>query len=203
MTDELKPRYPKKNTAAWRLFHYTYPVWYPQLFKYDKSYIEKRGIAITGDAELDRLRLDEDGLFNQTPAGMALLMEDGCPIFAESFFSYEDIPYVYHDIQEHLMDWERRINRGIHINEIPDLYDFRILENLALELHDYAMYLSPQNQSSGVGIVDRLNRLNSVRSSIHRTMPLSARTNEVVEIRPYVSIADRIEKSALGGNVWR
>lgn len=202
MEPETKRRYPKKNTAAWRLFHYSYPVWYPQMFKYDRTYIEKRGYQVSGDPELDQGRLMELDLFNQTPAGMAMLMDDGCPIDADSFINYMDIPCIYQDIQEHLMDWERRINAGIHINEIPDLYDFRKLETLAIELHNFASVLSPE-QSSGFALVDRLKRLNLSRSSIHRGDSKSRVVDQFGNVQPYVSIADRIEKSALGGNVWQ
>lgn len=202
MEPETKRRYPKKHTAAWRLFHYSYPVWYPQIFKYDKSYIEKRGYQVSGDPALDQERLLEPGLFNQTPAGMAMLMEDGCPIVSESFMNYMDIPYIYKDIQEHLHDWERRINAGIHINEIPDLYDFRMFEALAIELHNYASVLSPE-QSTGISLVDRLNRLNQSRASVHRGVTRNRAIDEYGNVQPYVSIADRIEKSAIGGNVWQ
>lgn len=196
-------RYPKKKTACWRLFHYSYPVWYPQLFKYSTEYIQKRGYHVSGDGTLDQQRMMEPGLFNQTPAGMAMLIEEGAPIDVESFSEIKDIPYIYADIQEHLMDWEKAVNSGIHINEVPDIQDFRLWENLAIILYPTARFLQPEEQSSTL-LVERLKMMSRQRSPINRRQQaMAAARDEEGNLKPYVSIVDRIEKEIIGGNVWR
>lgn len=194
-------RYPKKHNACWRLFNYRYPVWYPKIFMYDPEYIAKRGYAITGDPTMDRQRLMESDIFRQSPAGMAMLIDDGAPIDQDAFHDAADIPYVYQDIQEHLMDWEREINRGIHINDCPPLEDFYQLENLAMILHPTAMRLMTEEESSGSGILDKLREMNRRRSSIVRKEKPGL--NDQGEVRPYVSIVERIAKEYHGGNVWQ
>lgn len=199
MFREDQRKYPKKHTAAWRLFHYDYRVYYPALFNYSTEWLEKRGMVITGDGALDRSRLTLPELNRQSPAGMAMLLEEGAPITADAFFDIEDIPYVYYDIQEHLGDWEKQLNRGVHINDLPDVYDFRKLEALAVELHTMAIALT-EDQPRGSGLRGRLNRLNSARATYR---PSKEDLDEVQRTVPYVSIADRIERQSIRGNVWQ
>lgn len=194
-------RYPKKHNACWRLFNYRYPVWYPQMFKYSAEYIEKRGYAVTGDPTMDQQRLMESDLFRQTPAGMAMLIDEGAPIDHDAFHDIKDIPYVYQDIREHLMDWEREINRGIHINDVPPLEDFYQLENLAIVLHPTAMRLMTDDEVSGSKLVDRLRQMNRRRSSVNRRERPGL--NDLGEVKPYISIVERIAREYHNGNVWK
>lgn len=192
-----------KKSAAYRLFHYRFLIYLPQMFLYGPEYLRKNGYSISGDAQLDQERLTQISLVNQTPAGMAVLQSEGAYIGADSFRTPEDVVTVYESIQEHLRDWERAIRQGIHEKDIPDLDDFRAFETIAISLYESAKFYEPEERHRDP-LRDKLMEMNRRRSPIHTRNLLKERLKDQEgNLKPYVSICDRIERMVVGGEVWR
>jgi len=189
----------KKHTAAWRLFHIKYAVRVPQLFMYGKPYLEKHGYHVSGDHGLDNDRLMESTVVRQTAAGLAILHEEGAPI---DIVDIRDSVTIYDDIQEHLRDWERLSRNGAHPGDFPPLEDFRMLEAVAMALHETAKHYEP-NEVTDNGLRDRLMNMNRRRNPVRTERYLRNRiVNDQGELKPYVSIVDRIEERLVGGQTW-
>jgi len=190
----------KKNTAAWRLFHIKYQVRVPQLFMYGKPYLEKHGYHVSGDQSLDNERLMEPTVMRQTVAGLALLHEEGAPL---DIVNWRDSVSIYEDIQEHLRDWEAQARGGMHPGEIPPIEDFRMLEAIASALHQHAKHYEP-DEVTGDGMRDRLMAMNRRRNPVKTERYLRNKiVNEKGELKPYVSIVDRIEQQVYGSHGWQ
>lgn len=191
---------PKKNTAAWRLFNIKYEVRVPQLFMYGKPYLEKHGYHISGDPTLDNERLMEPTVMRQTVAGLALLHEDGAPL---DIVNWRDSVAIYEDIQEHLRDWEVQARGGMHPDEIPPIEDFRMFEAIASALHPHAKHYEP-DEVTGDGLRDRLMAMNRKRNPVKTERYLRNKiTTEQGQLKPYVSIVDRIEQQVYGSQRWQ
>lgn len=183
----------KHRTAAYRLFHYRYRVYMPRIFLYSREYLDKMGMNVSGDPDLDQARLMEPDLLNQTVAGLAMLHAEGAPI---QFFDHTDIPKAYADIQEHLIDWENAIRRGIHISDVPPIEEFRQLEAVAQALYSSAKYFEPEEKVGGLrDLLMEFNRQRAPKAMeyFHRQRLMG----EDGELKPYVSIVDRIERQLL------
>lgn len=188
------------KTAAYRLFHYRYPVRMPQIFLYGQAYLEKHGYHISGDRALDRQRLMEPSVIHQTAAGLAMLHSEGAPI---DFVNWEDAAAVYKDIQEHLRDWERLVLQGIHPANVPPLEDFRQLEAVAMAIYEIAKFYDP-DESPGSALRDQLMEMNRRRNPLRTDRYLRDRiSNEKGELKPYVSIVDRIERELVEHGIWQ
>lgn len=190
----------KKNTAAWRLFHIKYEVSVPQLFMYGKPYLEKHGYHVSGDNTLDNERLMEPTRVRQTVAGMALLHDEGAPV---EIINHRDSVDIYDDIQEHLRNWERLANQGIHPDDLPPIEDLRMFESVAMELHQTAKHYEP-NEVTGNVLRDRLMSMNRRRNPVRTERYLRQKIqDEKGELKPYVSIVDNIEKRLFGSVSWQ
>lgn len=190
----------KEKTAAYRLFHFKYEMRIPQIFLYGKDYLEKNGYHVSGDSRLDQLRLMEPSVMRQTAAGLAMLHDEGAPI---DFVNHRDTVLVYGDIQEHLLDWERIANQGIHPDDAPPLEEFRQLEAIAAALYETSKFYEP-NESSGDNLRDRLMAMNRSRNPVRTERYLRNRiTSDKGELKPYTSIVDRLEHALMENNPWR
>lgn len=191
----------KRKTAAFRLFHYRYEMRIPQMFMYGPNYIEKHGYHVSGDAALDRLRLSTPNVVKQTPAALAVLHADGCPI---DLVNPRDAVPIYEDIQEHLTDWARLAAQGIHPADAPPLEEFRQLEAVAMELYRSAKHYEPK-ETRGDLLRDRLMDMNRRRNPARTESYLRSKiTDSKGNLKPYVSIVDRIEKALVGSaKLWQ
>ncbi len=194
MAREKKPK-----TAAYRLFHFKYEMRIPQIFMYGMDYLEKNGYHVSGDVALDRQRLMEPSVMRQTAAGLAMLHDEGAPI---DFVNERDAVDVYEDIQEHLHDWERVAVQGIHPDDAPSIEEFRQLEAVASALYTTSKFYEP-DESSGDPLRDRLMMMNRRRNPVRTERYLRDKiTTEKGELKPYVSIVDRIERALVENNPW-
>ena len=184
----------RDKTAAYRLFHYKYEMRLPQSFLYGPAYLQKHGYHVSGDLRLDQARLMELTVVRQTPAGLAMLHNDGAPI---DILDAQDIVAIYEDIQEHLRDWERLVNEGVHPSDVPPLNELRMFEAIASALYETSKFYEP-DESYGDGIRDRLMAMNRRRSPLRTERYLRDKlTTDKGTLKPYVSIVDRIENELL------
>jgi len=189
----------KPYTAAYRLFHFKYEMRIPQIFMYGTEYLEKNGYHVSGDGALDQLRLMEPSVMRQTPAGLAMLHDEGAPI---DFVNERDAVEVYEDIQEHLHDWERIAVGGIHPDDAPSIEEFRQFEAVAMVLYSTSKFYEP-DENTGDLMRDKLMMMNRRRNPVRTERYLRDKiTNDKGELKPYVSIVDRIEKALVENNPW-
>lgn len=192
-------KHDKPYTAAYRLFHFKYEMRIPQIFMYGKDYLEKNGYHISGDGALDRQRLMEPSVMRQTGAGLAMLHDEGAPI---DFVNEKDAVEVYEDIQEHLLDWERIAMQGIHPDDAPSIDEFRQFEAVAMALYSTSKFYEP-DERSGDPLRDRLMMMNRRRNPVRTEAYLRDKiTTDKGELKPYVSVVDRIERALVENNPW-
>lgn len=185
----------KRKTAAYRLFHFRYSMNIPQIFFYGKDYLEKHGYHVSGDGMLDHLRLTEMSVVKQTPAGLAMFHAEGCPI---SLVNRKDASTIYDDIQEHLRDWERLVDQGVHPSDVPPMEDFRQLEAVAMALYPLAKHYTPEEKHVDP-LRDRIMAMNRRRNPLGSDRYLRSKLiTDQGELKPYVSIVDRIEREVIG-----
>lgn len=189
---------PLRETAAYRLWHRKYQVRIPRSLMYGPEYVNKVGIHVTGDYNVDSAGVNELMTMWQTGAGLALLYRDGADIESPNTFVHKaDKVPLYEDIQRHLLDWRTFAYSGIHPDSAPPISDFRMLEAVAIAIHYDVQKMRPTVQSSSalqeaimglnrrrnLGVVDALNR---------------KKVEEEGQIKPYVSIVDDLEEYLLG-----
>lgn len=192
----------KKKTAAYRLFHYRYSMLIPQMYMVGPEYARKVGYHISGDGQLDQARLHEPAIYRQTPAGLAVLHEEGAPL-EDVFVNPRDAVPVYDDIQEHLTDWLRAVREGIHLDDVPDLNEFRAFEAIALFIYKTAKFYDPEEVKEDK-LRNRLIAMNRTRNPRGTTAYLRSRNvDEKGQLKPYVSIVDRIEEHIIKGGTWQ
>lgn len=185
----------RKYTAAFRLFHFRYEMMIPQMFFYGREYLRKHGYHVTGDYLTDQERLMEPMRVRQTPAALAMFHAEGCLV---NIVNPRDSVVIYDDIREHLMDWERQVIQGIHPNDVPPIEDFRKLEAIAIELYRLAKFYEPQDRR-GDTLRDQLMEMNRRRNPARTEQILRRKLlNEDGELKPYISIVDRIERELFG-----
>jgi hypothetical protein len=190
----------KDKTAAYRLFHYKYEMYIPQSFMYGPEYLRKVGYHVSGDGRLDRSRLNEPVLMRQTPAALAIFYDEGAPI---QFADQKDAVMVYEDIQEHLLDWERVVKQGIHPDDAPPLTEFRMFEAVAMALYETAKFYEPEERY-GDGLRDQLMAMNRRRNPVRTERYLRSKLlDDQGQLKPYVSVVDRIEHELLENNPWQ
>lgn len=191
---------PQNHSAAYRLFHYKYEVRLPALFMYGPEYLKKHGYRVSGEAGLDHLRLRELIVVRQTPAGMALLHNEGASI---DFLDHRDSVQVYQDIQEHLMDWERMVQQWVHPDDVPPIEEFRMFEAIAMAIYETAKFYQP-DERYGDTLRDALMAMNRRRNPTGTERYLRNKiTTEQGTLKPYVSIVDRIERELMRNAEWQ
>lgn len=187
---------PKTHTAAFRLFHFRYEMMIPRMFFYHQNYLDKVGYHVTGDSILDQEMLTVPQRVMQTPAALAIFHSQGCPI---EIVNPKDSVTIYDDIREHLVDWERKVIQGCHPDDVPPLEELRMLETVAMEFYRLAKHYDPV-ETTGDELRDRLMDLNRRRNPGRVEKLMRTRLyNEQGDLKPYVSIVDRIEKELFRG----
>lgn len=187
---------PNNRSAAYRLFHHRYAMMIPQLFFYSRHYIDKHGFPSSGNPQLDKERMSVPSMVMQTPAALAMFHAEGCPI---QIVNETDSVKIYNDIREHLLDWERAIKQGIHLSDVPAIEEFRMLEAIAIAIYRLAKHFQPANHNND-DIRDRLMAMNMRRNPVQTDRLLRNRiTDDKGELKPYISIVDRIEKEIFAG----
>lgn len=95
-----------EQSAAFKLFHYTYRWLVPNAEMADEVTMETYGHHGTGDAELDSAMGRSLGSFQLTPAKAAELRAGGVSI---ALANLEDAEPIYRNICQHLDDWQHRV----------------------------------------------------------------------------------------------
>lgn len=181
---------PSKKTAAYRLFHHRYQVRIPQTLLYSKIYLDKVGYNISGDARVDHAAPKQLMAVNQTAAGLAILHSQGAPL---DFIRPDRIPVMYNDIQEHLNDWLRIAHQGVHPASVPPMEDFRKFEAVAMELHRIAKLKQPIEEDPDLFRRQIMSMQRSRNPTAATTVARKRFFDDQGNIKPYVSIVDRIE----------
>lgn len=184
----------KIKTAAWRLWNIPYAINVPRRALYSDEYVKQVGYNVTGDREVDRDYLRQMTLIKQTVAGMCLFLDSG---HAFGLVDYKDCNKIYEDIQEHLNDWRVAAMQGILPAAFPPMEELRIMEELAMELYQTAMAMTPKADQGGF-IFDQLRGIARRRNKkVYDDYERKRLTDEFNNIRPYQSIVDEIERYCL------
>lgn len=179
------------RSAAWRLWNIRYQVRIPEVLMFSQKYLNTVGYNISGDSRVDQAAATRIMVCNQTGAGLSILYSQGAPL---DFLDKKKIPGLYNDIQEHLYDWERVAASGIRPGGAPPISDFRMLEAVAMELYPIAKKLAPEEPAPDM-MRNRLLQMNRQRNPIFaKTQALKRHSDEQGNLKPYVSIVDRIEE---------
>lgn len=186
---------PLPDTAAYRLFHHRYQVKIPRALMYSKEYVRKVGYSVSGDPRVDQTTATDLQTVNQTGAGIAMLYAQGAPL---CFLDERDTIKLYADIQQHLTDWETQARLGIHPDAAPPLDDMRMFEAVAMDIYSTAKFYEPE-EKRGDELRDLIMMMNRRRNPVGTERFLRDKiTGEGGELKPYVSIVDRIEEYLLG-----
>jgi len=189
---------PEKRTAAWRLFHLRYQVRIPESFLQSPEYTRTVGYNISGDRRIDSYAPHRLATVNQTGAGIAVLHGQGVPL-EEAFVVPSQIPQLYNDIQEHLNDWHHVAFQGVHPDAAPPLEDFRMFEAVAFTLYPAAKRMQPIEVEVD-SIRNQIMALTRGRNpNLAQRRARSRFEDEHGNLKPYVSIVDKIEELLLEG----
>lgn len=184
------------NTAAWRLWNLRYDVMVPELALYSAEYLSKVGAPRSGNATLDRTRINPMDRTWMTAAGLAIIYAEGN---AFSFCNPRESIQMYVDIQKHLQDWQDMTYAGIPPSSFPPISDLRILEAMAVEVHTVVMTIMPQADVRSA-LMDKLLRFGRARNAGATRRWEQSRVNDANgNIKGYDSKVDRIEQYMFSG----
>jgi hypothetical protein len=162
---------------------------------YGPEYLRKVGYNISGDPMVDQAAAGNLLTMNQSGAGIVILYAQGAPL---DFVNVRDCVKLYADIQEHLRDWERVAQQGMHPDNAPPLEEFRMLEMVAMDIYRTAKFYEP-DESKGDSVRDAIMAMNRRRNPVQTERYLRGQlTDSNGSLKPYVSIVDRIEHHLLG-----
>lgn len=188
-------RYQRENhhqykSAAYRLWHFRYPVKMQDIFRFGQPYLDKAGYIVSGDDDLDTKRRTAITVCQRTPIQMATLYSEGAEIEPATL---DDIPIIYGDLVDHLHDWRFASSSGVYVNDqvLQVLEDLRLFENFAQYLHTVAQRYQQRKRSRNA-IFDRLIAFNQRRLGGDPT-PRRGTPN----IRAYQPILPTIERNLL------
>lgn len=196
MTHRYDPsRHREYKSAAYRLWYFRYPVLIPESYRYMPAYMESVGYAVTGDQDLDQLKLDAMATVNQTPVGCAVLHGQGAPVIPTT---PQDAALVYHDIREHLTMWFYEVQHGLVVNDrlLQVLEDLRALEAFAIHLHDLAQRHRPYRPQISL-FRERLQELNHNRAGALDDNFTEIKRRAPQEIEAYQALVPDIERQLL------
>lgn len=183
-----------RNTAAWRIWNLRYHVQIPTLAQYSAEYLRKNFINVSGDRQLDKLRMNQLVDVKQTCAGLALIIAEG---YSFTIFNRWDCVQMYSDIQEHFRNWLDMTYGGYPVEGFPPIDDLRLLETVALEMHAEAQRLAPKDREVASRIFDGIERMNRRRNLVAADKQAKERVSLNGQIRPYNSVVDQIERYIL------
>lgn len=179
----------ERNTACWRLFNLPYVVLVPELSLYSSNYLKNNPMPITGDVEVDHLRINRMTQTRMTVAGIAMITLEG---YDFGVLDYKDCVQMFADIQAHLNDWRDQTRMYMHPNDFPPIEELRAFETVALAAYKHAMRLNPATQETSK-IFNALVNMNRTRNLRSTNKWLNQRVQADQEYKPYVSIVDDIE----------
>lgn len=183
-----------RNTAAWRIWNLRFHVRVPALSQYSNEYMRKNYINITGDRQLDKIRMNQMVDVHHTCAGLALIIAEGHTF---AILDRWDCVQMYSDIQEHFRNWLDMTYSGQPPSAFPPIDDLRLLEVLALEMHTEAQRLSPKDREIASRIFDGIERMNRRRNLMASDKAARERVSANGQLKPYNSIVDQIERYIL------
>lgn len=186
----MSPKLIERNTACWRIFNLIFDVYIPQMAMYSTEYLKSSHINISGDLEIDRLRMNELTMTRMTVAGLSMLVLEG---YEYGMARYEDCVQIFSDIQCHLNDWRNQTKMFTHPSDFPPIEELRALESIALSMYKHAMDLNPTTKETS-RIFDALVQMNRNRNITSTNKWLKERVTEMGEYKPYLSIVDEIER---------
>lgn len=157
-TDKVDTR-----SAAWRIFHRSYPIY--TINRYYSLAVQKMQFGYVRHTQIDYVRgmsqEDIEKLIGdyriQITATVPLIVELdqlGAPI---GFQNSNDAYDIYLDIQEHINDWIEALNSPLVIREPPPYGDFDKLDQLASKIFEL-----------GRDIVTNLNRNSNIGSGVKK-----------------------------------
>ncbi len=183
--------YAPDQSAANHIFTERYHVLIPRSFMFGPEYIRKVGYAVAGDASVDRMQANSLENQRQTIAGLSVLYWQG----AEPLLGNEmDCIPIYRNIMRHLAEWRDFTYMGINAQYCPPIQDFQCLEALAMYFHYKVHELDPKPETT-----DRLhNAVMALNRSGNRSVIRQKTHDEENNIKPFVSIAEDIERNLYG-----
>lgn len=180
------------KSAAYRLWHFRYPVRMQDIFRFGQAYLDKAGAMVTGDSKLDAERRTHTTVCQRTPVQMASLHADGATVEPVNL---DDIPIIYGDLVDHLCDWRFESTTGVYVTDaiIQVIEDLRLFEDYAQYLHMVAQR-HQQRKRSRNAVFDRLLKFNQ------RRLGGTALRQKQADIRAYQPILPTIERNLLEGD---
>lgn len=180
----------ERNSPTWRLFNLLYEVFIPELALYSTEYLKNNHVNISGDKELDKLRMNQLTRTKITTAGLGMLVLEG---YEFGMVEYKDCVQIFSDVQGHLNLWREQTKLYTHPEDFPPIEELRAFESIALSVYNHAMRISPETHETST-IFNALINMNRIRNLTGTNKWLSDRIKETVEFKPYVSIVDEIER---------
>lgn len=181
--------YAPEVSAANHLFTQRYQAVIPRSFMFGEEYIRKVGYGSTNDPHVDRMQASSLVNVQQTIAGLAYLYCQGAePLLADE----TDCVPIYKAIIKHLSDWRDFSYQGLNPEYCPPMIDFQAFERLAVYYHYRVQELEPVAQSNSKLRDAVLNMNRGGMRSVNRA------PQDELNIKPFVSIADDIERNLYG-----
>ncbi len=184
----------KLHTPAWRLFHRKIPIYIPHIFLINRDIENDQGVPLSGDSIVDQHRINEVIMTHMTIAGIAMHIGSGYKFTHKCLIRRSDKYTIYEDIQDHFYTWLSQVNCHGTKSLFPPITDLRLLEQIAIELHPYAMKINPVRKSMAE-VTNKLLEFN-LRRNRAGTL-LKAKIDSMDDkgvVKPYESIVDRIEE---------
>jgi hypothetical protein len=157
----------KEKSVAWLLFHHRWHVSIPEMYLYDKAYLEEVGIPSSGDRAIDRQMAHNRREMRLTAAALALFLDEGAPI---RLINPKDAIPLYRLIVEHLNNWKMVISTQFNYGK-PPIEDLRKFDALAAAVFPVASQF-PEFKPQESNVMERLNRALSKRSPVALNAPI-------------------------------
>lgn len=156
----------EKDTPAYKLFHWSWPVIIPVIYLRTIDEMEYQGVYTTGHQDIDESLAGQSVATTRTLAQLAELLDQGCDIILED--KVNQATRMYPIIMEHLKDWGEYLNReGARFNNsIEDEVIGQVIEDIAkLEgflkfIHAVAIKPAPKRFVPG-SLVEKFNSFGS------------------------------------------
>lgn len=179
-----------RHTPTWRLFNLQYNVYIPELAMYSTHYLRNNHVNITGDKDVDKLRIKQLVQTNMTAAGLAMIILEG---YDFGLTCYQDCVQLFSDVQGHLNLWRDQTGQSTHPEDFPPIDELRAFEQLALLVYEHALRLEPKATEQS-RIFSSLVNMNRSRNLTATNKWLTDRNKSSGTTRAYVSIVDQIER---------
>lgn len=124
----------KYKSAAYRLFHFTYPALVPEYYFHSDWDMTTKGYGVTGVSMVDDGALFRKRESNVYPSFLAMVVGNGGNI---DLLDIEDVILIYDDIVEHLSDWNQYVD--YRLGDAPNcpIEELKWFEQLAMDFHPH------------------------------------------------------------------